>query len=117
MSSPRKFLNLFALVLAALAVLAASASAHGHGAPSHLAHGHGAPSHPSHGHGAPSHHPGHPPHPGGGQPEPDPLSAGPLMATIDQYGSSANHYSGTPASWSELNVVAQQFGADGLQVG
>jgi hypothetical protein len=39
------------------------------------------------------------------------------MATIDQYGSSPNHYSGTPASWSELNVVAQQFGADGLQVG
>jgi hypothetical protein len=39
------------------------------------------------------------------------------MATIDQYGSAPNHSSGTPADWSELNVIAQQFQADGLQLG
>ena len=39
------------------------------------------------------------------------------MATIDQYGSAPNHYSGTPADWNELNVIAQQFRADGLQLG
>jgi hypothetical protein len=39
------------------------------------------------------------------------------MATIDQYGSAPDHYSGTPADWSELNVIAQQFRADGLQLG
>jgi hypothetical protein len=66
------------------------------------------------------HHPGHPGHPGGPpwhQQEPDPLAAESLMATIDQYGSAPNHYSGTPADWSELNVIAQQFQADGLQLG
>jgi hypothetical protein len=39
------------------------------------------------------------------------------MATVDQYGSAPNHYSGTPADWSELNTIAGQFGADGLQLG
>jgi hypothetical protein len=48
--------------------------------------------------------------------EPDPLSVESLMATIDQYGSSPNHYSGTQADWSEENTVANQFIADGLQV-
>lgn len=56
-------------------------------------------------HGSPSH------------PQPDPLSAAALMATVDQYGSAPNHYSGTIADWSEENVVANQFRADGLQLG
>jgi hypothetical protein len=38
------------------------------------------------------------------------------MSTIDQYGSSPNHYSGTQADWSEENTVAEQFEADGLKV-
>jgi hypothetical protein len=111
MSPTRKLLSLLALVVAALSVSVATAAAHGHGADHHWHH----PSPPHH-----HHHPGHPTHPGnpgGGQPEPDPLSAGPLMATIDQYGSAPDHYSGTPADWSELNVIAQQFRADGLQLG
>jgi PA domain len=100
-------------------------SSHHGGSPSHHPghHGGGSPSHhPGHGH--PGHGGGHPGHGGGGHPggppsnpEPDPLSAGPLMATIDQYGSVPNHYSGTPADWSELNTIAGQFGADGLQLG
>ena len=36
------------------------------------------------------------------------------MATIDQYGSAPDHYSGTPADWSELNTIAQ---LDKLPVG
>jgi hypothetical protein len=127
-------LAIFALVLAALGVGAAGASAHGGSRGDH----HSSPDRggrsPSHGPGSwqhggpPSHHPGHPPHGGGPghghpggppphQPEPDPLSAGPLMATIDQYGSVPNHYSGTPADWSELNTIAGQFRADGLELG
>jgi hypothetical protein len=112
-----------ALVAAALAVFPAAAAAHGdhhrtqhhssHGATSHG----GAPGHstPGHHHG----HPGHPGHPSGppSHPQPDPLSADSLLATVDQYGSAPDHYSGTPADWSELNVIAQQFGADGLQLG
>jgi len=95
-----------ALVAAALAVLPAAAAAHGHG--------HGSPGHGSgHDHG----HPGHPSGPPWHQPQPDPLSADALMATIDQYGSAPDHYSGTPADWSELNVIAQQFQAAGLQLG
>lgn len=105
-------LAIFALALAALGVGTAGASAHGR-YPSHSS-----DHHPSHdrGHHHPSppwHHPTPPWH----QPEPDPLSAGPLMATIDQYGSVPNHYSGTPADWSELNTIAGQFHADGLQLG
>jgi hypothetical protein len=88
----------------------------GHGSPSH---GHGSPSHhPGHGHN-PGHpgYPGHPGHPTPPPPQPDPLSAESLMATIDQYGSSPDHFSGTPADWNEENTVAGQFSADGLQVG
>src|ERR1700753_3820033 len=48
--------------------------------------------------------------------QPDPLSTQSLMSTIDQYGSSPNHYSGTQADWSEENTVAEQFIADGLKV-
>jgi hypothetical protein len=48
--------------------------------------------------------------------QPDPLSTASLMSTIDQYGSSPNHYSGTQADWSEENTVAEQFEADGLKV-
>lgn len=48
--------------------------------------------------------------------QPDPLSTASLMSTIDQYGSSPNHYSGTQADWSEENTVAEQFIADGLKV-
>src|ERR1700753_4214407 len=48
--------------------------------------------------------------------QPDPLSTQSLMSTIDQYGSSPNHYSGTQADWSEENTVAEQFEADGLKV-
>jgi hypothetical protein len=111
-----------ALVAAALAVFPAAAAAHGDDghhrtqhhsspghSPGHVTHGHhhGAP-----GHGAPGHHPGPPSHP-----QPDPLSADSLLATVDQYGSAPDHYSGTPADWSELNVIAQQFRADGLQLG
>jgi PA domain len=48
--------------------------------------------------------------------QPDPLSSASLMSTIDQYGSSPNHYSGTQADWSEENTVAEQFEADGLKV-
>jgi hypothetical protein len=48
--------------------------------------------------------------------QPDPLSTASLMSTIDQYGSSPNHYSGTQADWSEENSVAEQFIADGLKV-
>jgi hypothetical protein len=91
--SPTRLLALFALVLAALGAGAAGASAHWHGSPWHGGHHHPAP------------------------PSPDPLSAESLMATIDQYGSSPNHYSGTAADWSEENTVAQEFRADGLQVG
>lgn len=75
---------------------------------------------PSHYRDASPHHIGHPGHPSGRSshhPEPDPLSAGPLIATVDQYGSAPNHYSGTPADWSELNVIARRFRADGLQLG
>jgi PA domain len=110
-----------ALVAAALVVFPAAAAAHGHGDDHHTQH------HSSHGgspdHGAPGHHHGHPGHPGHPssppwhQPEPDPLSADSLLATVDQYGSAPDHYSGTPADWSELNVIAQQFKADGLQLG
>jgi hypothetical protein len=85
-----------ALAAAALAVFPAAAAAHGRD-------GHGHPGHPS---GPPRH-----------QPQPDPLSADSLLATVDQYGSAPNHYSGTPADWEELNVIAQQFRADGLQLG
>lgn len=46
----------------------------------------------------------------------NPLSTKSLMSTIDQYGSSPNHYSGTQADWSEENTVAEQFEADGLTV-
>jgi PA domain len=53
---------------------------------------------------------------GAGASEPGPLAAGSLMQTIDQYGSSPNHYSGTQADWSEENTVAEQFEADGLKV-
>ncbi|MFT3863091.1 MAG: hypothetical protein QM729_02380 [Solirubrobacterales bacterium] len=88
-----------ALTVAALAAFPAGATAHGEGgrAPHH--------------HGSPSgrHH--------GGGPSVDPLSAGPLMATVDQYGSAPNHYSGTAADWNEENVIANQFRADGLQLG
>jgi hypothetical protein len=48
--------------------------------------------------------------------EANPLSTKSLMSTIDQYGSSPNHYSGTQADWSEENTVAEQFEADGLKV-
>src|ERR1700729_1943144 len=94
---------------------------HDHGSPSHGSGHHGSSGHggdhgsPSHGHGSPSHHPGHPGHPT--PPQPDPLSAESLMATIDQYGSSPDHFSGTPADWNEESTVAGQFAADGLQVG
>jgi hypothetical protein len=98
-----------------------------HGSTGNGGHDHGSPSHdpghggdhgsPSHGHGSPSHHPGHPGHPTPPPPTPDPLSAESLMATIDQYGSSPDHFSGTPADWNEENTVAGQFAADGLQVG
>jgi hypothetical protein len=112
----------------ALAAFPAAAAAHGqdghgdhrqtHGRGSHSDHRRAAPSH--HHPSAPSHHPGNPGHPSGPpwhQPQPDPLSSESLIATIDQYGSSPNHYSGTPADWSELNNVAGQFRADGLQLG
>ncbi len=121
----------FALVAMAFAASPAVAGAHGHSShdPSRRQlrdHGHG------HDHGR-SHHRHHQHHhhhpgqgggngnpgggnPGGGNPGPDPLSTASLMATIDQYGSSPNHYSGTPADWSEENTVAEQFRADGLQV-
>ncbi len=112
-----------ALIAAALAVLPAAAAAHGHDdhhrAQHHSSH-HGAPGRSPGGHGSPGRHPGHPGHPPGPpwhQPEPDPLSAESLLATIDQYGSSPDHYSGTPADWSELNVIAQQFHAAGLELG
>jgi hypothetical protein len=84
-------------------------SSHHHGSPHHhgSSHGHGG-SPGGHGHQLPP-----PPPP----PQPDPLSSEALMATIDQYGSSPNHYSGTPADWAELNDVAGQFRADGLQLG
>jgi hypothetical protein len=85
----------------------------GHGTPGHH---HGHPGHPGHPSGPPSHHPGHPGHPTPPV-QPDPLSADSLLATVDQYGSAPDHYSGTPADWSELNVIAQQFRADGLQLG
>jgi hypothetical protein len=97
------------LLLLVLAVFPATAEAHGYGARN-----------PSQNHGSPSHHLGYSGHPSGPprhQPEPDPLSAGPLIATVDQYGSAPNHYSGTPADWSELNVIAGRFRADGLQLG
>ncbi len=48
--------------------------------------------------------------------QPDPLSTASLMSTIDQYGSSPNHYSGSQADWSEENTVAEGFIADGLKV-
>src|ERR1700743_2793114 len=51
----------------------------------------------------------------GADSHPDPLSTQSLMSTIDQYGSSPNHYSGTQADWSEENTVAEQFEADGLK--
>jgi hypothetical protein len=115
-----------ALVAAALAVFPAAAAANGHGdghqdnpgAAGHgtkhsgAAHGHGSPGHGLPGHGGPG-HPGFPPPPV----QPDPLSADSLMATIDQYGSAPDHYSGTPADWNELNVIAQQFKGAGLQLG
>ena len=84
-------------------------------APRPTIHGHGGHGSPSHGHGGQPGHGGghHPPPPGPA----DPLSTGPLLATVDQYGSSPNHYSGTPADWAELNTVAQGFRADGLQLG
>jgi hypothetical protein len=120
-----------ALAAAALAVFPATAAAHGHGGTDrgdhHQSHDHGSHGHggSGHGHGSPDHdhgghdqgHPGHPSGPPWHQPEPDPLSAGPLLDTIDQYGSAPDHYSGTPADWSELNVIADQFRADGLQLG
>jgi hypothetical protein len=108
-----------ALAAAALAAFPAAAAAHGSGDhgdhPQSSSHGHhGSLSH-GHSHGSPSqgHGGGHTPPP----PAEDPLSAGPLMATIDQYGSSPDHYSGTPADWNEENTVANEFRADGLQVG
>jgi hypothetical protein len=91
---------------------------HGHGSPSHD-HGHGGHGSPSHGHGGSPGH-GQPGHGGGHNPPPpaeDPLSTNSLMATIDQYGSSPDHFSGTPADWNEENTVAGQFAADSLQVG
>lgn len=96
-------------VVAALVTFPTAAAAGGHGSPpSHGPHPHrGGPSHHRH------HHPSPPPH----QSEPDPLSAEALMATVDQYGSAPNHYSGTPADWAEENTVADQFRADGLQIG
>jgi len=106
-------LGLVALVLAAFP---ATAAAHGYG-DRYQSHNHGSSSHHR---GTPSHHLGHPGHPSGPpwhRPEADPLSAGPLMATVDQYGSAPNHYSGTQADWSELNVIAGQFRPDGLQLG
>ena len=104
-------LGVLALVLAAFP---ATAAAHGYG---YQSHNHGSSSHHR---GVPSHHLGHHGHPSGPprpRTEPDPLSAGPLLATVDQYGSAPNHYSGTPADWSELNVIAGRFRADGLQLG
>lgn len=121
-----------ALAALALAAFPAAAAAHGdghgdnHQAPHQAAghqhssghddhgHDHGSPGHGSSGHGH-----GHPGHPGHPTPpvQPDPLSADSLMATIDQYGSAPDHYSGTPADWNELNVIAQQFKAAGLQLG
>jgi hypothetical protein len=74
-------------------------------------HGGGSPTGPGDG--------GHGGNPGGppwNPPGPDPLSTEALMATINQYGSSPDHYSGTQADWSEENTVAEQFAADGLQV-
>jgi PA domain len=123
-----------ALVATALAAFPAAAAAHGqdgHSSPQHgtssQQHGtppqhgspsqqHGQPSHDQGGHyPGPSHQSGH--HPTPPPPQPDPLSAEALMATVDQYGSSPNHFSGTSADWSEENNVAQQFSADGLQLG
>ncbi|HEX4753620.1 MAG TPA: M28 family metallopeptidase [Solirubrobacterales bacterium] len=114
-----------ALVAMALAAFPAAAAAHGNDGHSSHQHGsssqHGAPPHkqgsPSHHQGGhnpspPSHHHQNPP-----PPQPDPLSTESLMATIDQYGSSPNHFSGTAADWTEENTVAQQFQADGLQLG
>ena len=103
-------LGVLALVLAAFP---ATAAAHGYG---YQSHNHGSSSHHR---GVPSHHLGHHGHPSGPprpRTEPDPLSTASLMSTIDQYGSSPNHYSGTQADWSEENTVAEQFIADGLKV-
>jgi hypothetical protein len=113
-----------ALVATALAAFPAAAAAHGQDG--HSSHQNGSSSH--HGssskqHGSPSHHQGghqSPPphhHQNPPPPQPDPLSTESLMATIDQYGSSPNHFSGTSADWAEENTVAQQFRADGLQLG
>jgi hypothetical protein len=103
-----------ALAALALAAFPAAAAAHGdgHGPSHHRPSHHHAP--PHHRPVPPPHHPPPPPPPWHG---PDPLSTQSLLATVDQYGSSPNHYSGTPADWAELNTVAQGFRADGLQLG
>src|ERR1700753_2147981 len=103
-----------ALVATAFAVAPAVAGAHGqsrHGSSDHQ----GRSQHRHH------HYSGHGGgggngNPGGGNSGPDPLSTASLMATIDQYGSSPNHSSGTQATWSEENNVAEGCRADGLQV-
>ncbi len=102
-----------AAALAAIAVVAfpSVAAAHGRGGDSDHRSSHGHATH----HRSPfHHHPGHPSGPPSHQV--DPLSAGPLLANVRQYASLPDHYSGTPNDYWELNQIAQQFHADGLQV-